>query len=721
MPVQTLEEWFGPQIPSLPLSCLKDAVIGIDASYYLDLHLNKHSQEQLLNALGGLPFVLKSSVERELSVFTSHGITPIFVFNGLDFGGIKRGSAGQPAETSLAYEKAWEAYDSGNVAEVLNCFQKAGNSTEAVYKLLQKILVQNKVDFIVAPYSAGAQLAYLEKQQDRFLDAIMGSTDLFLFDIEKAILRIDFEQNVFDWLSRASCQERLDRVSDDTFRDALLLTGSQYMPIFPPLQRLTHGQKGASIRDALNMLNTSGRSVTSLCNQYREDQDVQNLQYADRYKKAVMTIKHHVIMESDGKVAPLDMQHAPGDVHEFIGQRLPEELYFYVSKGILSPRVPNWITSGVIDVTLAPGMADSEAYHKLMREQLVPIWTQSLSLLSTNLHRYYQTRSVSIKTYFNSSNEVQINLKEVPSVREQLKGWKIHEDSLPQSIKESQGETILVLAALNSVDDVAFAAKSLAKPNSSPISTKPEIVSNTLWRFLQLRNYISSEKHELTPWGRVLQTALASLDPADKLEDAVILAVEMIRFGLVNGNNMFPNVSGGPQGDDTQKKYSYLISRVACFGRLKHKSLGYSGPLSRQFLTYSGLVGAVRTGVRDLLEVVMAGLFLGADVDRNREDWQALGLSLPLADDNGCGLGVLTKTYFDQISQPDGDGSFEDHVSAAKKQVSEWFRNVVSFNKNLENAFKLWDAVYAGTKVAGNDFKDKALWDDADAWLKTRR
>ena len=67
--------------------------------------------------------------------------------------------------------------------------------------------------------------------------------------------------------------------------------------------------------------------------------------------------------------------------------------------------------------------------------------------------------------------------------------------------------------------------------------------------------------------------------------------------------------------------------------------------------------------------------------------------SLPLADDNGCGLGVLTKTYFDQISQPDGDGSFEDHVSAAKKQVSEWFRNVVSFNKNLENAFKLWDAV----------------------------
>lgn len=124
--VQTLEEWYGPRLPSLPLSSLKDAVIGIDASYYLDQRLNKQSQEPLLNALGGFPFVLKSSIERELSVLKSHGITAIFVFNGLDFGGAKKESAASSSAAARAFESAWTAYDSGDVSEVLKGFQRAG-------------------------------------------------------------------------------------------------------------------------------------------------------------------------------------------------------------------------------------------------------------------------------------------------------------------------------------------------------------------------------------------------------------------------------------------------------------------------------------------------------------------------------------------------------------------------------------------------------------------
>ena len=121
-----MEEWFGPRLPSLPLSSLKDAVIGIDASYYLDQRLNKQSQEPLLNALGGFPFVLKSSIERELSTLKSHGISVVFVFNGLDFGGTRRGSTTTSTTAARAFESAWAAYDSGNVPEVLKGFQRAG-------------------------------------------------------------------------------------------------------------------------------------------------------------------------------------------------------------------------------------------------------------------------------------------------------------------------------------------------------------------------------------------------------------------------------------------------------------------------------------------------------------------------------------------------------------------------------------------------------------------
>jgi hypothetical protein len=60
-----------------------------------------------------------------------------------------------------------------------------------------------------------------------------------------------------------------------------------------------------------------------------------------------------------------------------------------------------------------------------------------------------------------------------------------------------------------------------------------------------------------------------------------------------------------------------LISRVACIGKLKHKAIGYSGPLSRQLLSFRSLISAVRTALRDLIEVVLASMLLSGDVDRD--------------------------------------------------------------------------------------------------------
>lgn len=116
----------GPRLPSLPLSSLKDAVVGIDATYYLNQRLNKQSQEPLLNALGGFPFVLKSSIEHELSILKNHGVTPLFVFSGLEFSGRSRESSTATTASTRAYEQAWQAYDDGDPQQVLEGFQQAG-------------------------------------------------------------------------------------------------------------------------------------------------------------------------------------------------------------------------------------------------------------------------------------------------------------------------------------------------------------------------------------------------------------------------------------------------------------------------------------------------------------------------------------------------------------------------------------------------------------------
>lgn len=88
-----------------------------------------------------------------------------------------------------------------------------------------------------------------------------------------------------------------------------------------------------------------------------------------------------------------------------------------------------------------------------------------------------------------------------------------------------------------------------------------DIISNVMWRFLQLRGYVD-EKRQLTQWGRALETALSSLDSSEDLEEPTFLAVEMMRLGILNKNDWFQNISGGGSrgsGEFTHSTFSCVL------------------------------------------------------------------------------------------------------------------------------------------------------------------
>ena len=274
------------------------------------------------------------------------------------------------------------------------------------------------------------QLAYLEKQHEQFIDAVMSSTECFLFGVEKVILDVNPRSSTFSWLKKSDCQDLLERAPNDLFRDVQLLLGSSLLPTYPLLGRNPAGR--ATVREAFVMLNSAGRNVMQLCQLHRDDPQVQLLQYADRYKKAIMTIRHHVVLEKEGKIAPLDFIHAPGDVHEFIGQRLPEELFFYISKGLLGSQMPNWLASSEVSLSLPAGAQDSEAYRRLVVEQLNPIRATTLKLISESMHRYYQSRVIKVSPWFErDTTSLAITIREVPAVASRLDHWVIKASELP--------------------------------------------------------------------------------------------------------------------------------------------------------------------------------------------------------------------------------------------------------------------------------------------------
>ncbi|KAJ9639024.1 hypothetical protein H2204_003932 [Knufia peltigerae] len=724
MSVQKFDQWVNKHVELCPLNMLKDAVIGVDASYYLDLRVN-NEVEPLKHALGGLPFTLKKAIEDDISLLRQHGVTLVFIFDGLDYVN-KSAPDSLSGESRRAQEEAWHEYLSGNSKGTVSHFCKAKYPIDVMTRMLQKILVENKIEFMVAPYSATAQgvnidmyqLAYLLKLDDQYIDAVMGNTECFLFGIDRVVTDINLNKSALTLISKATCEDLL-KVTGDMLRDAQLLLGTSFTPTFPILEAMT-GTKSTGIVDAITLLNGAGKSVIQLCNFHRDHPQVQALSYADRYKKAIMTIRHHVIMEKNGVVAPQNFDEAPGDVHEFVGQRLPEELFFYISKGLLGPQIPNWLTSGEIVLSLAGGSLDSEPYRRLMIQQLNAYRTEALKILAESLNYYYQSRVIKVELWIpQDTSSLTIELRNTPAMKAKLAGWKVREPALETVFSKVSGSN-LFLPCLRALHDAQFAEKSIVKSKLDypAFRSLNEVLTNSVFRFLHVRGYVD-DKHNLTTWGKVLETALVVSD-----EESTIIGVEMLRLGLFTSNFATGTPPSKTDKDYEKKTFSNLISKTACLGRIRHKAMGFVGPLDREKLTFAWKVTAVRTTLRDLLETIMTSMFLNGEVERERSDWAELSQKLPFIDDHGSGLGIAVKTYLD---------AFEDDqeiTEALKKTIKQqegkynWFHQLKSgggLTKSLDQAWKIWDAIYAASQVPGVEVKEAKVFSEANEWLAIRR
>jgi hypothetical protein len=134
--VQTFEDWAAPSICSYDLDDprlqekLNDSVIGVDASYYLDLRLNKTSHEPLLHALGGFPYSLRKILEDDIQLLKAFKIKLLFVFDGLDFRN-KEPPSSRSAANRRAHEDGWKHYSDRDPDQTLADFSRAGKKRES--------------------------------------------------------------------------------------------------------------------------------------------------------------------------------------------------------------------------------------------------------------------------------------------------------------------------------------------------------------------------------------------------------------------------------------------------------------------------------------------------------------------------------------------------------------------------------------------------------------
>ena len=366
---------------------------------------------------------------------------------------------------------AWSKYESGQEEAATKLFDgRSGLTHWDLWRSVLRIFRNRNVEFLVAPYVAWAQvrflrcssehglistgsmrpkLIYLQRHQKAYVHAIYGPTDTLLYPgVDKLITSVNLTapEPTFTFTSKKVILNDLG-VSEDHFLDIGILVGFDYAQPFPPT---VHEQALKATVDMVKFYK-SGHAAVSV---YADHPVVKSIQYPDTYARTRSMIKYSLILSVEGTVQPLPLalpspnpphggnHHShhptaadiPTDLHEIFTHRLPDEIYFYLSRGLLSPQPLVWLASAQIIEHPPLDNGETNEYKRFVKEVITEGQTgpraTALALVSSVAHQFWANRKVAGAFWFEhaapSSNKYLLHTSpQTVQLAERVVGWHV--------------------------------------------------------------------------------------------------------------------------------------------------------------------------------------------------------------------------------------------------------------------------------------------------------
>lgn len=260
------------------------------------------------------------------------GIVPYLVFDGDYLPSKSATEAERAAKREESRKLGLELHRLGKISQSQNEFLKAVDVTPEMARQLIEELKKHGVQYVVAPYEADAQLAYLERKG--IITGILSEdSDLLVFGAKCLLTKLDqygdcVEINRDDF---AACREiSLVGWSDSEFRLMAILSGCDYLTNIDKMGLKTayrHVRKYKNIEKILRMLAFDGK--------FHVPPD-----YLESFRKAEMTFLHQrvfcPILNDMVMMTSLGTRPEPEDF-AFVGGRVAKEIAIGVARGDLNP------------------------------------------------------------------------------------------------------------------------------------------------------------------------------------------------------------------------------------------------------------------------------------------------------------------------------------------------------------------------------------------------
>lgn len=741
MPIRSLESFLFERklVNTSSIEVLQNATIGIDVEHYLS-RIYTFKKEQFLFGVGGVPSSLESYIQSDLKVFNEFNIRPLFVLPGLHvISQEKKLGTNELSQQEQHLESTWnKLYSKHSNSNGSNFVYLSESFRLHVDPLpirpmvndLVNYFIKNSIDYVICPYDASFQLSYL--YQNKLIDSIYGSTDILLTKVDKFILGMEFQSKDFRYVDKQKVLNELS-LSERQFLDLSIMVGCSPQPQtfsnLPPLpkpnpmspyQQLGYFKialdiffqycsfVGGTVPDLFGYVSSlNDASLTDLY--YRghaaiKYMPVLNIEgYAELYCNEMLKLglvdEIGTIRDDSSSLAEKDLGEVnsilkvPTDIHSVISQRLPPEIYFYQSLGLLPIRLLEAITLGTFEVRPPLESGLGEGYKKLITSSnTVNVWDYQYNLITQLLARYYQVKKIEVEYWFRNE-KLTLNNRLVPPVTARLNSIDV---KIPSTFNMKD-----FLIALPE----KFSGNITYEQNSpKELYTDGNLVATSLARAFLVLGCIDESKKEITQPLALLKKFVEANPgiPSECLEEITLLTLLLNTesFNLFSVDRSYPGVpksfkSLGQDEDlsSSEMKLISLLSRIFSLHKFNIHPINYQGPISRSLLNFRSHLKFVQDLLATSLETCLIDLIVRLGQmklkHQDRDTWYQVISQLPFYSDlNNTLLGVICEVYVENcLKQVRSGQSVEALVAKAKSFLLDQILQVgnLSFNINLNS------------------------------------
>ncbi|KAG9448978.1 hypothetical protein H6P81_008943 [Aristolochia fimbriata] len=341
MGIQYLLKFMKPFIQPVHIGKYSGKRVGIDAYSWLHKGAYSCSMELYLDPSSDASSRYLRYFMHRINLLRHHGVIPVVVFDG----GNIPSKSGTEAERqkkrddNLALAKG--KLEEGDVNAAIEFFQRAISITPCMAYHLIQILRSEDVEYVVAPYEADAQLAYLStlKENQGGIEAVITEdSDLMTYGCKAIIFKMDqygkgeevIMDNVFNSVSDGLSFKHIDK---ELFTGMCVLAGCDFLPSVP----------GIGIKRAhalVSKYRNLDRALSVI--KYEKGEQVPK-DYAKSFREAVAVFHHAKIYDAENKVVksinPLPqnvLQLFDGNM-DFLGPEIPSSTAAAIAEGRINP------------------------------------------------------------------------------------------------------------------------------------------------------------------------------------------------------------------------------------------------------------------------------------------------------------------------------------------------------------------------------------------------